>query len=121
MLSHDNLIWQGTVMTNDLYEGGDEDLKLLYNFEDNKCLSFLPLSHVAAMMSDLVYTVLQGSQVFFAKPDALQGTLVESLQWAKPTGFFAVPRLWEKFEDKMKEAGKANTSTIGKALVTWAK
>jgi long-subunit acyl-CoA synthetase (AMP-forming) len=29
--------------------------------------------------------------------------LVESLKWARPTMFMAVPRIWEKFEDKLKE------------------
>lgn len=38
-------------------------------------------------------------------PDALQGTLVQSLQWCRPSAFMSVPRLWEKFEDKLKEIG----------------
>lgn len=113
MVSHDNMIFQGTALNEDLYAGVDEETRADYLVSDNKIVSFLPLSHVAAMMSDLISTILSGSQVYFAKPDALQGSLVESLNWCKPTIFFTVPRVWEKFEDKMKEAAKANTSTIG--------
>ena len=34
----------------------------------------------------------------------MAGTLVESLLWARPTVFMAVPRIFEKFEEKLKEA-----------------
>jgi long-chain-fatty-acid--CoA ligase ACSBG len=46
---------------------------------------------------------VQGFELYFAKPDALQGTLVDTLNWARPTCFLAVPRVWEKFEEKLKE------------------
>ena len=59
-------------------------------------------------------------EVFFARPDALQGTLVETLQWARPTIFFAVPRVWEKFEERMKEAA-AQASGLVKNMALWAK
>jgi long-chain-fatty-acid--CoA ligase ACSBG len=52
---------------------------------------------------DITNHLLFQCTLFFAKPDALQGTLVETLQWARPTLFMAVPRVWEKFEDKLKE------------------
>jgi long-chain-fatty-acid--CoA ligase ACSBG len=45
----------------------------------------------------------------------MQGTLVETLKWARPTVFFAVPRIWEKFEEKMQSA-KAPISVLKKAL-----
>lgn len=59
--------------------------------------------------------------MYFARPDALSGTLVETLTWARPTIFFAVPRVWEKFEEKMKEAAANNKSAILRSLATWAK
>ncbi len=70
---------------------------------------------------DILLHMTYGSKVYFAKPDALQGTLIETLLWARPTIFFAVPRVWEKFEEKLKEAAANNTSTILRSLAEWAK
>jgi long-chain-fatty-acid--CoA ligase ACSBG len=61
-----------------------------------------------------------GSEVFYAKPDALQGSLVETLKWARPTIFLAVPRVWEKFEDKLKEIAKTKPSVL-QSISNWAK
>ena len=88
--------------------------------EDMRVVSYLPLSHIAAAQMDLVYPILYGNQIFYAKPDALQGTIVETLKWAKPTIFFAVPRIWEKFEDRLKEAGAA-APAIMQSISGWAK
>jgi len=35
--------------------------------------------------------------------------------------FFAVPRVWEKFEERLKEAAAANKVPILKSLAEWAK
>jgi long-chain-fatty-acid--CoA ligase ACSBG len=41
-------------------------------FGDNeKLVSYLPLSHVAAQMIDIIASMIYGFQVFFANPDAL--------------------------------------------------
>ena len=64
--------------------------------------------------------IIFGCQVYFAKPDALQGTLVETLNWARPTMFLAVPRVWEKFEDKLK-AIAASKPAILQSISGWAK
>lgn len=58
--------------------------------------------------------------MFFAKPDALQGTLVETLCWARPTMFLAVPRVWEKFEDRLK-AIAASKPAFMQSISGWAK
>jgi len=65
-------------------------------------VSYLPLSHIAGLAFDLLQHLGNVCEVFFARPDALQGTLISTLQWARPTSFFAVPRVWEKFEDSLK-------------------
>ena len=85
-----------------------------------RMISYLPLSHIAGLQSDLVGTMLAGSTLYFARPDALQGTLTESIKWAQPTLFFTVPRVWEKFEDALKAAGKA-APAFAQKLSGWAK
>jgi len=50
----------------------------------------------------------------------LQGTLVETLQWARPTLFMAVPRIWEKFEDKLKEIASTKPALL-QSISGWAK
>ena len=86
----------------------------------NRIVSYLPLSHIAGLAFDILTHFYNVSELYFAKPDALQGTLVETLQWARPTAFFAVPRVWEKFEDKLKEVA-ASKSGLLQSISGWAK
>ena len=86
MISHDNATWTARV-TMECLGGRDEDREV----------SYLPLSHIAAQMLDLHGPMQCGLQIFFAFPDALKGTLPLTLKAAKPTVFFGVPRVWEKF------------------------
>lgn len=83
-------------------------------------VSYLPLSHVAGQMIDVVSSVILGGHVYFAQPDALQGSLVETLQEIRPTIFFSVPRVWEKIEEKMKSVA-ANNGFLKTAIANWAK
>jgi long-subunit acyl-CoA synthetase (AMP-forming) len=39
--------------------------------------------------------------VFYARPDALKGSLNQTMKHAKPTIFMGVPRIWEKMEEKI--------------------
>lgn len=96
MLSHDNLTW--TKRSMDLH----------YPIEDVRfrLVSYLPLSHVAGLFSDLVTPMMAGYHVYIAGPDALQGSLIETLIEVRPHVFFSVPRVWEKIEDKMKQVAK---------------
>jgi len=59
------------------------------------------------------------SKVYFAKSDALTGSLVETLRKVNPTLFFAVPRIFEKFEEKIKE-GIASSSLLKRKIIKWA-
>mmetsp|Transcript_18020 Transcript_18020/g.30697 ORF Transcript_18020/g.30697 Transcript_18020/m.30697 type:complete len:373 (+) Transcript_18020:798-1916(+) len=113
MLSHDNLIFNSKSICLEIIEEGDD-------IEDQRVVSYLPLSHIAGLQIDLSCQLCIGNQVFFAKPDALQGTLVETLQWARPTIFMAVPRVWEKFEDKLKEIAKTKPQIL-QSISNWAK
>lgn len=84
MLSHDNLTW--TL----------KSLKMVRKklVKVHKMVSYLPLSHVAAQMADVIMPLLDGAQLFFAEPTALQGTLFQTIMEVRPTQLFAVPRIW---------------------------
>ena len=43
-------------------------------------ISYLPLSHIAAQMLDLYAPLQYGITVWFAQPDALRGSLVQTLK-----------------------------------------
>ena len=45
---------------------------------------------------------------------------METLQWARPTLFMAVPRIWEKFEDKLKEIASTKPALL-QSISGWAK
>ncbi len=61
---------------------------------DGRALSYLPLSHIAERMVSHILHVYHGSTTWFA--ESLE-TLARDLRDARPTTFFAVPRVWEKF------------------------
>ena len=118
MLSHDNIVFNGSSAATDVLNGLTGENAIIP--EEMKLVSYLPLSHIAGLQFDITNQVFFQCQLFFAKPDALQGTLVESLQWARPTLFMAVPRVWEKFEDKLKEIASTKPA-IAQSLSGWAK
>ena len=94
MLSHDNYTWINTVIAS----------KLPFDEPSPRIVSFLPLSHVAAQYADLMLQLGIGAHVFFADPMALRGTLIDYLLDVRPNIMLAVPRLYEKMEDKVRLA-----------------
>ncbi|OWK51429.1 Long-chain-fatty-acid--CoA ligase ACSBG2 [Lonchura striata] len=113
MLSHDNLTWTAAaaarfIMLSDAHDRQEE------------VVSYLPLSHIAAQMCDIWAAMTLGVQVYFAQPDALKGSLVETLKEVRPTAFLGVPRVWEKMEEKMKSVGM-KASALRRKVATWAK
>lgn len=42
-------------------------------------LSYLPLSHLAAHLLDIYIMIVCAGTVYFAQPDALKGTLLQTL------------------------------------------
>jgi len=110
MLSHDNLTFTARTLCNHY---GLLDMQ-------ERFVSYLPLSHVAANIMDIFMATQCLGTVYFANRDALKGTLVSTLKEAHPTVFFGVPRVWEKVQEKMIQVGKANTG-FKKAFGSWAK
>ncbi len=90
MISHDNFTWSARRKL----EIADEN-----SFE--KIISYLPSSHIAGFMTLIVHFI-EGNVIYFAKPDALQGSLIDTMLWCKPSAFGGVPRIWEKLEDKLR-------------------
>lgn len=72
-----------------------------YSLSNEKIVSYLPLSHIAASMFDMFCHFYHGGTIYFAQQDALQGSLVKTLVDVKPTIFLGVPRVWEKISEKM--------------------
>ena len=97
----------------------------LYQLKNERIVSYLPLSHIAASMIDIFCHFYHQGPVCFAKPDALKGSLKDTLLEVRPTMFFGVPRVWEKFyEAMMKVAEEKYKGTIGsivKAIVQYIK
>ena len=62
--------------------------------EDARALSYLPLSHIAERMISHLLQIYYGTQTWFAESI---DTLLVDLNACKPTYFFGVPRVWEKF------------------------
>ncbi len=61
---------------------------------DERKLSYLPLSHIAERMVGHFTHIYGGGETWFAESI---DTLREDLGACKPTIFFGVPRVWEKF------------------------
>ena len=118
MLSHDNINFNCASLSADVLGSMPPDEMI--SPPDSRIVSYLPLSHIAGLMFDLSHHFHYGCQLFFAKPDALSGSLVETLQWARPTMFLAVPRIWEKFEDRLK-AIAAEKPAFLQSISGWAK
>lgn len=111
MLSHDNLTWDaGTIVK--FFKLSAENYEVI--------ISYLPLSHVAAQVTDIYATLTVGAKVVFADKDALKGTLKNTLSEARPTIFLGVPRVWEKMYEALLSIGK-QSSGLKRTLASWAK
>ncbi|OAF67225.1 hypothetical protein A3Q56_05054 [Intoshia linei] len=110
MLSHDNLVWTASQFFTSI---GVE-----CNHE--RLISYLPLSHIAAQMLDIVGSIITHSTIYFAQPTALKGSLITTMKDVEPTLFLGVPRVFDKMFEKIKLASSSNSGL--KLLISrWAK
>ena len=106
MLSHRNLAWTAQTLIA-VGSGTDTDVSL----------SYLPLSHIAEQMTTVLMPATAGSIVYFA--ESIE-KVADNLKDARPTVFFGVPRIWEKFHAVV--SGKLSEVTGAKAkLIAWAR
>ncbi len=87
--------------------------------ERDRIVCFLPLSHVAAFEMDVMVNIMLGSMLYFALPDALQGSLVKTLREVRPTLVLAVPRVYEKLQEGITNA-IAKGNRFARRLAKWA-
>ena len=53
---------------------------IMFFVSEEHVVSFLPLSHLAAQMGDIYMMAQSGGTVHFAQPDALKGSILETLK-----------------------------------------
>jgi long-chain-fatty-acid--CoA ligase ACSBG len=61
-----------------------------------------------------------GSAVYFAQPDALKGSLGDTLKEVQPTMFLGVPRIWEKMAAAIQQK-EANMGLLARSVFSMAK
>ena len=64
MCSQDNLVWAARFHS--------------MNMESRTFIAYLPMNHIAGQIA-LYYSIATGGTLYFARPDALQGSLIETL------------------------------------------
>jgi len=105
MLSHKNLAWTAA-KAQELTDITSADVSL----------SYLPLSHIAEQMFSVHGPVTAGMSIWFAESI---DKVPDNLKECRPTVFFGVPRIWEKFYAGIK--GKmALADEKKKKLLDWA-
>ena len=102
MISHDNVTWTTRCTFETVMECNHED----------RIVSFLPLSHIAAQVMDMHGPMTIGAKTYFAQTDAMKGTLKDTLIDCEPTIFFGVPRVWEKFAEGMKKVARTKPALV---------
>lgn len=106
MLSHHNLTWTAARLS-----------QAVGLREDEVLLSYLPLSHIAEQALSVHGPIFNGLQVYFAQSFE---ALPEDLREVRPTVFFGVPRVWEKFKAKA-QAGLEAQPRARRRVVAWAR
>lgn len=106
-LTHRNLVWTAST-------GAREVLGL---GRDDRQLSYLPLAHIAEQMLTIHLPLYHGGATYFVPElERVRAALGE----VRPTLFFAVPRVWEKFQAAV-EAGIGEAPPVRRRLLAWAR
>lgn len=122
MISHDNICFEAASASDYINGFGDGP-------DHDRIISYLPLSHVAGMMVDIVCPLVVaadkavGVTVHFARAyDLKAGTIGDRLRAVHPTCFLGVPRVWEKIQEKMVATVRANPPKgVKLKIARWAK
>ncbi len=106
MISHDNITWTAKQAASACGVRANDEL-----------ISYLPLSHVAEQVVSLLVPLNVGCTTWFAEG---LDQLGDNLREVRPTLFVGVPRVWEKIQAKMVDAGAQNP-WLKKKIAAWAR
>ncbi len=85
--------------------------------QSDSAISYLPLSHIAEQIVSIHAPAVMGHTIYY-EPDIFR--LADTLKEVRPTAFFAVPRVWEKFyaavSGELGEASGVKAAIAGRAL-----
>ncbi|MBA6421341.1 AMP-binding protein [Pseudomonas sp. 5Ae-yellow] len=79
-----------------MYLSANNGLRLFNISAEDRLLSYLPMSHVAERQFIEIASLLSGQQVYFVNSVA---TFFDDVRRARPTVFFAAPRIWEHIKN----------------------
>ena len=129
MVSHDNIVFIATTAKRHI-----EDNTVFGSRGEERVISYLPLSHVAGMMIDIIMPLVmtasdKGSTksaytaIHFARAyDLKAGSIGDRLRAIQPSLFLGVPRVWEKIQAKLLAISAANPLTgLKLSIKNWAK
>jgi long-chain-fatty-acid--CoA ligase ACSBG len=126
MVSNDNIVFETRAVLRAIEVVGTKP-------EEERIISYLPLSHVAGMMVDIVLPLICAAELpgwvccFFARSyDLRVSSIVERFKAVRPTCFLGVPRVWEKIQAKMVAVRQAlvasgEMSATAVRVSTWGK
>jgi long-chain acyl-CoA synthetase len=90
---------------------------LIARDQNDECMCFLPLCHIAERMGGEYFSLYTGAKLNFVENPE---TVPENVREIAPTVFTAVPRVWEKFYSgvmiTLKEASKAQQAAYAWAI-----
>ena len=105
MLTHDNLVWTASQAIHATGIG-----------KSDTSVSYLPLSHIAEQIFSIHGPAASGWAVYYA--ESIQ-KLAENLKEVQPTVFFAVPRVWERFQAGI-NLELSKTTGVKAKIAAWA-
>jgi len=106
MLTHDNIVWTA-----------DQAISATGITKNDTSVSYLPLSHIAEQIFSVHGPAASGWAVYYA--ESIQ-QLADNLKEVQPTVFFAVPRVWERFQAGV-TAELAKTTGVKAKIAAWAR
>ena len=89
---------------------------LIARNEDDECMCFLPLCHIAERLGGEYFSLYTGAKLNFVENPE---TVPENVREIAPTVFTAVPRVWEKFYSGVTIALR-EASGLQQAAYAWA-